>query len=1008
MVRRSLITALLTMGLAWGVGHLAWSQATVSFTFVPASPAIGVQVTFTATVTEGDASWFVLYEWDFNQDGTYDANGRVVTHSFSSAGTKPVTLRAKDDRGGYQYVTQNVAVTNNPPVACFTYSPTYPNAGDIVQFDGACSTDSDGTIVQYAWTFDNAPGTGGTATGSTPRFTFTTSGQHPVTLTVTDSGGETDQITKFVSVQCVEPSASFTYSPTSPTVNNSIQFQDTSTDPDGGTILTWSWTFGDGGTSTQRHPTHQYTNGGSYTVTLTVEDNCEKTDTATTVVAVVGPSASFTYSPANPSTQDSVQFFDQSTGGSSDITSWSWNFGDSGGSSSQNPVHTFASAGTYRVQLTVTTRGGATSSAARSVTVLNAPPHASFTFSPANPKVSQMVTFSAAGSGDTDGSVVLYEWDFDEDGITDATGTTVTRAFSSVGAKTVMLTVTDNAASEDSVTRVVPVQGTPPTAAFTYTPTAPVTGQVISFSASTSADADGTIILYEWDFNGDGATDATGMSVTHSFASVGVYPVMLTVTDNDQQVGAETKGIPVSAGGTSGDNQAPVADFTITPAEGDEANLNEVLTFKADGSSDADGSIVAYEWDFDRDGIYDATGSTASFIYHAGGAKIVTLRVTDNEAAYGYKTRVVSVEFVRPQANFTYTPSQPEVDEIVTFDGSSSTDRDGEVEFYEWDFDDDGETDATGQSVNHVFSRGGSLPVTLIVTDDDGVTDYTTKILTVAVNSPPIAAFQVPSAPHYGAALVFTDESVDSDGEIVTWLWDFGDSTTSAIQTPSHTYTCADEACSSRTYTVTLTVTDNKGNTDDVSHPLSVTKNPVVVVASFTYTPTGPDKNEVVTFTDTSTPIGSIATWSWTFGDGGTSTAQNPTHTYEDSSTGAGYEVTLIVGTAGGDTGTITRYVPVGGDVLTLYAYPNPAASQAQIVCQLPDGAEDVVLRIYNLAGKLIVEVDMSAHDGTYEWDLTSDDGEDVANGMYFVLVTATVDGQTRRSETFRLLVARR
>lgn len=83
------------------------------------------------------------------------------------------------------------------------------------------------------------------------------------------------------------PTASFTYAPQNPTIENLIQFTDTSTDPDG-TVVSWSWNFGDGGTSTLQNPTHQYETAGTYTVTLTVEDNGGMTDTYTAEIEVSG------------------------------------------------------------------------------------------------------------------------------------------------------------------------------------------------------------------------------------------------------------------------------------------------------------------------------------------------------------------------------------------------------------------------------------------------------------------------------------------------------------------------------------------------------------------------------------------------------------------------------------------------------------------------------------------------------------------------------------------------
>ncbi|UCF09891.1 MAG: PKD domain-containing protein, partial [Candidatus Bipolaricaulota bacterium] len=443
----------------------------------------------------------------------------------------------------------------------------------------------------------------------------------------------------------IPPISDFSFSPPSPTISDPIVFTDASWDLDG-IVVAWNWTFGDGGVSTNQNPIHQYANGGTFTVTLTVMDNDGATDASSQTVTVLGPSAAFSYSPASPTTQDEVQFLDQSYDPTGDIASWSWAFGDGTFGSEQNPRHTYASPGTYRVDLTITSSADGTVSTFRWITVRNAPPIAAFDFTPAQPNIGEMVTFGAGGSSDPDGSVVIFEWDFDNDGLTDATGSTVTHAFGVVGARPVTLKVTDDDGAFDFVTHVVPVQASPPVADFTFTPPTPATGETVVFDASGSTDSDGTIILYEWDFDNDGVTDATGMAATYSWSAAGVYPVTLLVTDNDGAFGAETHGVPVQVGGAGGDgNQPPTADFVFEPQEGEEANINEVINFLSDGSSDPDGVIAAYEWDFDNDGDYDATGIEAAHVYLTGGAKIVTLRVTDDEGAFGFKTRVVSVQF---------------------------------------------------------------------------------------------------------------------------------------------------------------------------------------------------------------------------------------------------------------------------------------------------------------------------------------------------------------------------
>ena len=223
-----------------------------------------------------------------------------------------------------------------------------------VNFDGSGSTASDGSsIVKYEWDFD---GDGVIdAEGQKTSYTYTKKGVYTVTLKVTDSLGETSQDTCIITVLNRGPSASFTYSPTNPSIEDTISFYDTSTDPDG-TIVSWFWEFGDGSNSTERNPTHQYTDKGQYIVKLTVTDNDGGTDTVEQTITIrnLPPIASFTYSPHNPMAGQEISFTDTSTDPEGrEISYWHWDFGDGYTSNLKNPKHTYENPGSYTVTLTV-------------------------------------------------------------------------------------------------------------------------------------------------------------------------------------------------------------------------------------------------------------------------------------------------------------------------------------------------------------------------------------------------------------------------------------------------------------------------------------------------------------------------------------------------------------------------------------------------------------------------------------------------------------------------------
>jgi PKD repeat protein len=199
-----------------------------------------------------------------------------------------------------------------------------------------------------------------------------------VALRVTDNNGATDTVIKTVTIgQQQSPQASFTFSPSSPSIPDAVQFTDSSSDPDG-SISSWCWDFGDGSSSTERNPTHRYTEKRTFTVALTVTDNDGLTDTKTDSITVtnISPTASFTFFPERPYINQPVSF-DASDSMDKDgtITSYSWDFDGDGRTDAEGEeaTWTFTEAGTFTVTLTVTDDDGATSVQEAKITVVSQP-----------------------------------------------------------------------------------------------------------------------------------------------------------------------------------------------------------------------------------------------------------------------------------------------------------------------------------------------------------------------------------------------------------------------------------------------------------------------------------------------------------------------------------------------------------------------------------------------------------------------------------------------------------
>jgi len=257
---------------------------------------------------------------------------------------------------------------NAYPTASFTFSPAKPYVGNTVIFDGSASNDPDGQIVSYTWSF----GDGSSGSGVTTTHVYTKAGTYKVSLEVTDNKGAKGSTSKTIAVaekpsQNEKPSASFTFTVQNPQQEGKISIGDkivfdasSSSDPDGEIVL-YRWELEPGSIRTGEKVTYVYRKAGSYSVTLTVEDDLGATDSETQIIEVVPvppkpPVAIFTFSPQEPKPGDPVSFdasgsYDPDGG---EIALYEWDFGDGTTGSGVTVIHKFNQAGRYLVTLTVT------------------------------------------------------------------------------------------------------------------------------------------------------------------------------------------------------------------------------------------------------------------------------------------------------------------------------------------------------------------------------------------------------------------------------------------------------------------------------------------------------------------------------------------------------------------------------------------------------------------------------------------------------------------------------
>jgi len=358
--------------------------------------------------------------------------------------------------------------------------------------------------------------------------------------------------------------------------------------------------------------------------------------------------------------------------------------------------------------------------------VVRMPPTATFTFSPTTPFVNQSVSFNASSSYDLDGTILNYTWDFGDEQT--GNGSVVNHVYTSLGIYTAMLTVTDNDGLRGTKSSDVPVIKSP-VASFTFSPSSPLIGEIVTFNASSSTPNGGSLISYSWNF-GDGDTDS-GIITTHAYANVGNYTVVLNVTDSEGLWDTETKILIV--------RKTPIAFFTYSPTL---PLISQTISFNASLSTPNGGALIDYLWDF-GDGVTD-NGVIVTHSYINFGNYTVTLTVTDSEGLADNETKTIKV-FVRPSASFTYWPQPPAAFSPVIFNASSSQDSDGSLVTYAWDFGDDNVTFVSSPIIAHVYNASGSFMATLTVFDNDGLNGSSSMPLTVVVHD--VAILSVSPSP---------------------------------------------------------------------------------------------------------------------------------------------------------------------------------------------------------------------------------------------------------------------
>ena len=419
-------------------------------------------------------------------------------------------------------------------------------------------------------------------------------------------------------------------------------------------------------------------------------------------------------------------------------------------------------------------------------------------------------------------------------------------------------------------------------------------GTPVTFDASGSYDLDGTIVLYEWDWNSDTVYDESSVTPTtsHTWGDDASATITLRVTDNKGETDTDTTSVTVT-------NVPPLADA------GSDFKVNEGEAASFSGAFTDPGWLDTHTGEWDFAGLGTSTLQNPKFTFMDDGVYTVTLTMTDDDGGVGQDVLEAIVLDLAPMAEFNWSPEPQDEGSPIQFNDLSTSFPDTIVS-WSWNFA--GLGSSADPNPTFAFTDDGVHAVSLTVTDEDGSTDTVRHDVTVVALGPTAAFTWSPEPQNEGSPIQFTDESTSHPNTIVSWSWDFAGLGASSLQNPKFTF--MDDGF----YTVYLTVTDDDGSTDTVSHDVTVVD--LGPTAAFTWSPEPQNEGSPIQFTDLSTSYpDTIVSWSWDFAGLGILTLQNPKFAFMDDGV---YTVTLTVTDHDGSIDMINHDVTVSPNIATI------------------------------------------------------------------------------------------
>jgi gliding motility-associated-like protein len=719
---------------------------------------------------------FQTYTW--SGPGVVSSSGNCAT--INTAGTYSVQLTT-------------VTGCNTPEIQYSVSSYPAPLASfGIVGGNNACSlnvgfnntsTSPGGQPLEYLWDF----GDGTSSFAAQPTHTYLSEGTYTVTLIASGSlTGCSDTTTQVVVID---------FPPTPLFASNGIcagsAIQFTNQTPNLSGTETWLWSFGDNTTATTLNTNHIYAVAGNYNVSLvlTNANGCTGATTATVNIAPL-PAASFTSTVV--CNGQASGFTSTATISSGSIIGWQWDFNMDGVTDNtlSNASYTFPSAGSFNVNMTVTSNAGCVSSV---TSIASVRPNPMAAFSTSNVCQGAYAVFQNTSAVGAPSQITQYAWSFGDN----STSTVMTpqHQYSAAGTYTVSLVTTTESGCTNPFSFPITIHPIPNTT-FASPPVCHT--QATQFSDQSTVPG-GTIVSRAWDFNNDGIIDAVNIAnPSFLYANAGTYNARLETMSNNGCYNLASNQVLVYKNPTALFSDASVC-------------MGNPVSFNNQSTS-IDGVITSYSWDFNSDGSVDNISASPSFNYGNPGTYLVTLQIQTEhgcEAIYQHPARVNPNPFVQfsvPQASACPTM-------CVTFTNLSSI-ATGTIATYLWDFGDQSVPSTIAQP-SHCYNTG-TYDVSLTVVSDSGCVSSTSTNGMITVFPQPVAGFAVS-----GDDMDILNPEVHIS-DLSLGASELSYSITDGFSSTDQSFTHSFNNEVPQVYTITQFVTNTYGCKDSITQPIEI------------------------------------------------------------------------------------------------------------------------------------------------------------------------------------------